>query len=723
MHTLLNKTEGWVSESRRSASGNKKLAKKKSGFFFCLPLIGSIDILVPISRLTMGKVRPNNLSEKKPNPKEANAQRGRSESPSEPIKKKAKVTEVVENEPHLAPPTKSGLDALLHPLPFSTFVKRYWEPACPLLIKRPYDSLWNAKLVPQASSKSRLTSTLSAASKPAYYHTDVQLLGYSAEDDDLIFETPPGGAVDMRLVWGTILSKSTSKPSLHVSNFDLFSTELSKLLSDVDSRWRGDGAAVAKLTVAAPGSIPFGIHLDGQSQFIMQIVGTQRIQVLEHPDGPQSFVETAGEESSFPCFVHGPAPEVVLSAEHANEYTASGSVVTLEAGSTLFLPSCVKLADAPASSDELSIWLTVYLPPMPHWKPTLEEIIMLASAASVDIAQDASSLDRQGVTTLSTEDPNVMDEPTNDAVEGDEDEGENGEEDEEDEEAEEDDDLEEEAEEEVGENEAWTLFPHKLDVDGPVENPGERLKTNVVEILERAAKIAPQYIDSLLRNSCYSRTDFLDTVPSMQAKLGEQGLEAMLKANGGLVKISNFLSDHTAECIHKLISQLPETDWAEAYASDDASANNINHAFRSSRTFPAHHAVLGLFKRVLPQYFGDFSLGRYSESHFIAPHDDRAYKEVNGEHFSRHIALIYYCSKDWKDEYGGQLVDMVTGKEYVPEFNSMIAFEVPRFHQVNPVLAPLLARYSIFGWFFKPGINYELWTGEEDQEDDEDDEE
>lgn len=667
----------------------------------------------------MGKIRPTNLADKKPSPKEANAARGRVESSAEPIKKKAKVTEVVGNEPHLAPPTKSGLDALLHPLSFGTFVKRYWEPSCPLLIKRPYDSLWNAKLVPQASSKSRLTSTLSAASKPAYYHTDVQLLGYSTEDDDLIFETPSGGAVDMKFVWNSILSKSSSKPSLHVSNFDLFSTELSKLLGEIDSRWRGDGAAVAKLTVAAPGSFPFGIHLDGQSQFIMQIVGKQRIQVLEHPDGPQSFVESAGEDNSFPCFVHGPAPEVVLSAEHANEYTVAGSVVTLEAGSTLFLPSCVKLADAPATSDELSVWLTVYLPPMPQWKPTLEEIISLASAASADVAQDESRLDRQGVATLSTEDPTIMDEPTNDAPEGDDDEDENGQEGEEDEESGEMVEEEEEPEEEVVENEAWALFPHNLEVEGPVENSGERLKKNVVEILERAAKLAPQYIDSLLINSRFSRTDFLDAVPSMQAKLGDQGLEAMLKANGGLVKISNFLPDHTAECIHKLITRLPETDWAEAYANDDASANNINHAFRSSRNFPVHHAVLGLFKRVLPQFFGDFSLGRYSESHFIAPHDDRAYKEVNGEHFSRHIALIYYCSKDWKDEYGGQLVDMVTEKEYVPEFNSMVAFEVPRFHQVKPVLAPLLARYSVFGWFFKPGINYELWTGEEEQEDDE----
>lgn len=662
----------------------------------------------------MGKLRPNNPPAQKATTKETFPPRGRGESSSEPAKKKAKVAEVVENEPHLAAPKVTGLEAMVYPLAVDTFLKRYWEPSQPLLVKRPYDTLFNAKLVPQASSKSRLHSALSSASSPAYYHTDVQLLGFSPEEDDLIFETPAGGVVDMNFVWDTICANSSDKPSLHVSNLDLFSKELSSLLSDIDKRWRGDGAAVAKLTVAAPGSFPFAVHLDGQAQFIMQIVGQQRIQLLEHPYGPQSFVESAGEDSSYPCFVHGPAPEVVLSSEHANEHAAAGSSLTLEAGSTLFLPPSVKLTDAPASSKGLSIYLTIYLPPMPKWKHTLEEIISLASAASADIAQDESGISGSGVPTISTEDPEEAAEAVNEAEEED---GEEGEEEEEEE-------LEEEEEdEEHGENEAWTLFPHKLGSKGDVVNPGERLKSNAVEILQRAAQLAPHFIDSLLANSCFSRSDFLGAIPEMQAKLGKNGLEAMLKENGGLVKISNFLPSETAEALHKLISHLPETDWADAYAADDAKANNINHAFRSARTFPAHHAVFGLFKRILPQYFGDFSLGRYSESHFIAPHDDRAYKEVNGEHFSRHIAMIFYCSKDWKEEYGGQLVDMVTKKEYVPEFNSMIAFEVPRFHQVMPVLAPLMARYSVFGWFFKPGINYELWTGEEGQEEEEEEEE
>lgn len=52
------------------------------------------------------------------------------------------------------------------------------------------------------------------------------------------------------------------------------------------------------------------------------------------------------------------------------------------------------------------------------------------------------------------------------------------------------------------------------------------------------------------------------------------------------------------------------------------------------------------------------------------------------------------------------------GKEYVPEFNSIVAFKVPRYHEVTAVTSRR-PRLSIFGWFLQPGKLYELYTGEE----------
>ena len=90
---------------------------------------------------------------------------------------------------------------------------------------------------------------------------------------------------------------------------------------------------------------------------------------------------------------------------------------------------------------------------------------------------------------------------------------------------------------------------------------------------------------------------------------------------------------------------------------------------------------------------------------FIDPHDDSAIAQVGEQLYHRHIAFIYYLSKDWKAEYGGALVDIEDdNKLYVPEFNSVIAFKVPHWHQVEEVRTKEHPRYSIFGWYMNPGV-------------------
>ena len=75
--------------------------------------------------------------------------------------------------------------------------------------------------------------------------------------------------------------------------------------------------------------------------------------------------------------------------------------------------------------------------------------------------------------------------------------------------------------------------------------------------------------------------------------------------------------------------------------------------------------------------------------------------------------MIYYLSKDWKEEDGGILEDLQTGERHVPTFNTLIAFKIPRLHQVTKVVSETKVRFSVFGWFLKEGKLYAL-DNEED---------
>merc|ERR1712167_484097 len=69
--------------------------------------------------------------------------------------------------------------------------------------------------------------------------------------------------------------------------------------------------------------------------------------------------------------------------------------------------------------------------------------------------------------------------------------------------------------------------------------------------------------------------------------------------------------------------------------------------------------------------------------------------------YERDIAVIYYLTKDWHYELGGNFVDLTMGGEtHTPQFNSLVAFNVPRLHEVD-LMKIDRHRITIFGWFYK----------------------
>ena len=204
--------------------------------------------------------------------------------------------------------------------------------------------------------------------------------------------------------------------------------------------------------------------------------------------------------------------------------------------------------------------------------------------------------------------------------------------------------------------------------------------------------------------------------------MDKYNLDTMLDKSQGIVKISNFFPTSVAEGILHSVETTKE--WNVTESPRDLTKNNISHKFWSSKTAANLSNIFRAIGILQPGHLSTFSAGKYERSNHIEPHDDRAYTNVMLEdgaqiRCSRDIAVIYYLTKDWKESDGGTLVDIPTGTRYVPEFNSLVAFRIPRFHEVTAVTADR-ARYSIFGWFLTEGILYDLFKCDESvSEDDE----
>ena len=146
---------------------------------------------------------------------------------------------------------------------------------------------------------------------------------------------------------------------------------------------------------------------------------------------------------------------------------------------------------------------------------------------------------------------------------------------------------------------------------------------------------------------------------------------------------------------------------------DGTVVNSSPFAWRSSRDEFLNtrapvvvKALCSCMQNLLPDRVGIFQAAKYTRGCFIEPHDDVAFKDIVGEdgvkrRYERDIAVIYYLTKDWHYELGGNFVDLsVGGDTHTPIFNSLVSFLVPRLHEVD-MMKTDRNRITIFGWFYK----------------------
>jgi len=175
-----------------------------------------------------------------------------------------------------------------------------------------------------------------------------------------------------------------------------------------------------------------------------------------------------------------------------------------------------------------------------------------------------------------------------------------------------------------------------------------------------------------------------------------------------LVKVGKILPSKTARQLFRALGSSDAWELATAATDlDDAAENagSTQHQYRvgdgGSKAGKALGSVIQLIENMVPEAKVSFQAAKYTKGHHIEPHDDTAHKVIEGRIYRRAVAIIFYLSKDWDASLGGSFIDHATGTEHVPRFNTLVAFRVPRLHQVSP-LTTNRARVSVFGWLYEP---------------------
>jgi len=206
-------------------------------------------------------------------------------------------------------------------------------------------------------------------------------------------------------------------------------------------------------------------------------------------------------------------------------------------------------------------------------------------------------------------------------------------------------------------------------------------------------------------------------VSAWSSRLGLRArLEESERDGGGLLRISDVLPPEVAWAALRALEAEPLESWNLTEATERAATNDINHRFASIRCGSRDlRRLLRIVAEALPGELSSFSAGAYRRGDHIERHDDRRYTEVTMadglvQLCSRDIAVVLYLTPGWREEWGGQLVDEPGGpgeRRLTPEFNSLVCFRVPRWHAVTAVTCDV-PRYSVFGWFLRPGRLYAL---------------
>lgn len=162
---------------------------------------------------------------------------------------------------------------------------------------------------------------------------------------------------------------------------------------------------------------------------------------------------------------------------------------------------------------------------------------------------------------------------------------------------------------------------------------------------------------------------------------------------GRAVEIQEFAKSRGAHEFAYLYENYPIADMMASNNLKDEALICLNQTLNSKTVLDFLNGITGLNAD-----FCDMQATNYGPGHFLSRHDDGNIGK------NRKYAYVYSLCRDWKAEWGGQLQflggDGNVTQSFIPKYNALSIFKVPRLHHVSPVseFTPN-PRLSITGWY------------------------
>ena len=189
------------------------------------------------------------------------------------------------------------------------------------------------------------------------------------------------------------------------------------------------------------------------------------------------------------------------------------------------------------------------------------------------------------------------------------------------------------------------------------------------------------------------------------------------RGRGIVTKKHHAIPDLVAEQVLTTLQAAPQTAWrcnqrhnsgsAIASANRNVVAANMSYWMYVGddleKLLPQLRPLLTTALQLLPHERLLINASKYVHGSYLSAHTDAP---SGSDSHERVRAFVWHLSKNFTKKDGGLFIDEESNVEYIPHWNELVHFSVPRWHSVTKMTPTPIdkERISIYGWITIPNI-------------------